>query len=184
MLIGLFFDYCKKKIFKTWLCCTTMVLRIYHPGEEMKAVVAETDKASSQTLGQRQVNKAALIRLGIVFLLSGASSLLYQVGWQRLLTINYGVGPVSVTLIVSMYMLGLGLGALAGGAMAQRYAGRSVLIYCLCEALQTLGLASIPILQWLATPQAVPALAFIVFVFAPFSACPILMGMTLPFDRA
>ncbi len=116
----------------------------------MKAVVAEADKASSQTLGLRQVNKAALIRLGVVFLLSGASSLLYQVGWQRLLTINYGVGPVSVTLIVSMYMLGLGLGALAGGALAQRYAGKSVLIYCLCEALLGLfGLASIPILQWL-----------------------------------
>jgi spermidine synthase len=148
----------------------------------MKAVVAEADKASLQTLGLRQVNKAALIRLGVVFLLSGASSLLYQVGWQRLLTINYGVGPVSVTLIVSMYMLGLGLGALAGGALAQRYAGKSVLIYCLCEALLGLfGLASIPILQWLGHSTSSASFGVYCLCICAFLSLPtILMGMTLP----
>lgn len=148
----------------------------------MKAVVAEADKASSQTLGLRQINKAALIRLAVVFLLSGASSLLYQVGWQRLLTINYGVGPVSVTLIVSMYMLGLGLGALAGGAMAQRYAGKSVLIYCLCEALLGLfGLASIPILQWLGHSTSSASFGVYCLCICAFLSLPtILMGMTLP----
>lgn len=148
----------------------------------MKAVVAEAEQASSQTLGLKQVNKAALIRLGIVFLLSGASSLLYQVGWQRLLTINYGVGPVSVTLIVSMYMLGLGLGALAGGALAQRYAGRSVLIYCLCEALLGLfGLASIPILQWLGHSTSSASFGVYCLCICAFLSLPtILMGMTLP----
>jgi len=148
----------------------------------MKAVVAEADKAISQIQGLRQVNKAALIRLSIVFLLSGASSLLYQVGWQRLLTINYGVGPVSVTLIVSMYMLGLGLGALAGGALAQRYAGKSVLIYCLCEALLGLfGLASIPILQWLGHATSSASFAIYCLCICAFLSLPtILMGMTLP----
>ena len=52
--------------------------------------------------------------LGLVFFFSGLASLMYQVVWQRLLTVYYGVGPVATTLIVSTYMLGLGLGALVG----------------------------------------------------------------------
>ncbi|MBK9622806.1 MAG: hypothetical protein IPO31_26805 [Candidatus Obscuribacter sp.] len=146
----------------------------------MKAVVAEADKASSQTLGLRQVNKAALIRLGVVFLLSGASSLLYQVAWQRLLTINYGVGPVSVTLIVSMYMLGLGLGALAGGALAQRYAGKSVLIYCLCEIILGLfGLASIPILHWLGNATSSASFAVYCLCICAFLCLPTIFNLLL-----
>ena len=53
--------------------------------------------------------------LAIVFFFSGFSSLIYQVVWQRVLTLHFGMGAVSITIIVSVYMLGLGLGALVGG---------------------------------------------------------------------
>ncbi|MBK9774087.1 MAG: hypothetical protein IPP57_25260 [Candidatus Obscuribacter sp.] len=75
----------------------------------MKAVVAEADKAITKEQRLQPLKDTAVALLCLIFFFSGASSLLYQVAWQRLLTINYGVGPVSVTLIVSMYMLGLGL---------------------------------------------------------------------------
>ena len=39
--------------------------------------------------------------LSVVFFLSGFASLIYQVVWQRLLTVHYGVGALSITLIVS-----------------------------------------------------------------------------------
>ena len=39
---------------------------------------------------------------------------------QRLLTTYYGVGPVSTALIVTVYMFGLGFGALLGGHLAER----------------------------------------------------------------
>lgn len=55
-----------------------------------------------------------------IFFLSGIAGLIYQVAWQRLLTLYYGVGSISVTLIVSVYMLGLGIGSLTGGYIADR----------------------------------------------------------------
>jgi spermidine synthase len=50
-----------------------------------------------------------------LFLLSGFPALLYQIVWQRALFTLYGVNVESVTMIVTVFMLGLGLGSLAGG---------------------------------------------------------------------
>ena len=58
--------------------------------------------------------------LSAVFLFSGLSALIYQVVWQRLLATYYGVGPVSIALIVSVYIAGLGFGALVGGYLSER----------------------------------------------------------------
>ena len=65
--------------------------------------------------------------LAIVYFLSGFASLNYQVVWQRLLTITYGVGAISMALIVSIYMAGLGLGALWGGHLAEKSKNK---LYC------------------------------------------------------
>src|SRR5437016_1231130 len=56
----------------------------------------------------------------LIFFFSGFASLIYQVGWQRLLTVYYGVGFTSVIIIVSTYMLGLGLGSYYGGVLAEK----------------------------------------------------------------
>ena len=37
--------------------------------------------------------------VAIIFFFSGLSALIYQVVWQRLLTIYYGVGPISIALV-------------------------------------------------------------------------------------
>lgn len=53
-----------------------------------------------------------------VFVLSGFSALVYQVAWQRALLAIYGVNAESVTVVVTAFMVGLGLGSLLGGRLA------------------------------------------------------------------
>src|SRR5579862_6413789 len=50
-----------------------------------------------------------------LFFLSGFPALIYQIVWQRTLFIIYGVNVESVTVVVTAFMLGLGLGSLVGG---------------------------------------------------------------------
>jgi predicted membrane-bound spermidine synthase len=64
----------------------------------------------------------------VVFLLSGFAALLYQVVWQRALYAIYGINIESVTMVVTAFMLGLGLGSLAGGVVSKD-PKRPVLLY-------------------------------------------------------
>ena len=70
---------------------------------------------------------AAVLLLG-VYALSGAAALLYQVVWQRWLVFTVGLSTVSVSLIVSAFLAGLGAGYLAGGALADRLPPRRALL--------------------------------------------------------
>src|SRR5258706_8127195 len=54
------------------------------------------------------------------FFLSGVSALLYQIVWQRALFSIYGLNIESVTVVVTAFMLGLGLGSLCGGWLSKR----------------------------------------------------------------
>ncbi|MBX3211099.1 MAG: hypothetical protein KF850_03630 [Labilithrix sp.] len=63
-----------------------------------------------------------------VFLLSGFAALLYQIVWQRALYAIYGINIESVTMVVTAFMLGLGVGSLAGGVVSKD-AKRPVLLY-------------------------------------------------------
>lgn len=53
-----------------------------------------------------------------LFFTSGCPALLYQIVWQRTLFTLFGVNIESVTIIVTVFMLGLGLGSLAGGRLS------------------------------------------------------------------
>ncbi len=123
-----------------------------------------------------------LIRvLCLVFFLSGFAALLYQVAWQRLLTVIYGVGSVSITLIVSVYMLGLGFGALAGGVLAERIRQRIRLYAGIELGIATFGLLSLPFLAALARHTAGSSYHVALIYIAVFLSVPtLLMGMTLP----
>ena len=54
------------------------------------------------------------------FFASGFAALVYQVVWQRSLFSIYGVNIESVTIVVSAFMLGLGLGSFVGGKVSAR----------------------------------------------------------------
>src|SRR4030095_7713002 len=54
------------------------------------------------------------------FFLSGMAALIYQVIWQRLLTFFVGSDTIGISLIVTVFMLGLGIGSYVGGKWAAR----------------------------------------------------------------
>ena len=119
--------------------------------------------------------------LSSVFFLSGFSALVYQVVWQRLLTLHYGVGAISITIIVTIFMGGLGLGAIIGG----RFAGslrNGLLFYAGIELLiGVFGLGSFGLLDMLGRHTAGSALPVAFLCISLFLVVPTtLMGMTLP----
>ncbi|MBP6900587.1 MAG: hypothetical protein KBC73_10890 [Burkholderiaceae bacterium] len=74
-------------------------------------------------------------RIAVAFFLSGAAALIYQVVWQRLLFVVVGVDIESVTIVVSTFMAGLGLGALLGGWLADALPAQVLRLFCAAEAL-------------------------------------------------
>ena len=64
----------------------------------------------------------------LVFCASGFAALLYQVIWQRLLTLFSGADVFSATIIVAAFMGGLGIGTLVGGHVADRVSRRASLM--------------------------------------------------------
>lgn len=59
-----------------------------------------------------------LVGLSSIFFVSGFSALVYQVSWQRILFTNIGIDLASITVVISVFMAGLGVGAYFGGRIA------------------------------------------------------------------
>lgn len=138
--------------------------------------------ASVEALGGGEsTHRLLALKLYAIFFASGSAALIYQVCWQRMLSVYYGVGAISIALVVSAFMLGLGLGALVGGHLAERSAS-PLRLYGLVEAgIAAFGLASLWILGRvgeLTADSNYPMMflcAFVVLVVPTM-----LMGMTLP----
>lgn len=128
---------------------------------------------------------AILIRqeyIAFLFLISGFSALIYQTAWQRSLFSLFGVNSESVTIIVSVFMLGLGVGALMGGWLQRRFPTRHLMLFLLMETgIGVFGLASMDIIQGMGrssgteTTLSLAAKAYLVLFFPT-----LLMGATLP----
>src|SRR5437868_13615305 len=58
--------------------------------------------------------------LCVLFFFSGFPVLIYQLTWQRSLFRVFGVNTESVTIVVTAFMLGLGIGSIAGGSITRR----------------------------------------------------------------
>jgi spermidine synthase len=93
-----------------------------------------------------------------LFFGSGFAALLYQMVWQRLLTLFGGADVYSVTIIVSAFMAGLGFGSLAGGHLADRLSLRGRLAaFALAElAVALFAFASVPFLHDVLYPRLAP----------------------------
>lgn len=121
--------------------------------------------------------------LAFIFFFSGFASLIYQVVWQRLLTLYYGVGSISTTLIVSVYMFGLGFGSLLGGYLADRFnkTQRIHLYFTIELLLGCFGFISLFFIEALGryTAGSNYILSFF-YIFLFLSIPTTLMGMTLP----
>ena len=65
-------------------------------------------------LAARAHKSESVAVVAVLFFVSGIPALLYQIVWQRALFTIYGVNIESVTVVVAAFMLGLGIGSLAG----------------------------------------------------------------------
>jgi predicted membrane-bound spermidine synthase len=117
-----------------------------------------------------------------VFLISGFAAILYQLVWQRALFRLLGSSMESVTLIVTAFMLGLGLGSLAGGAVSTSRRIPLPLMFGAVElGIGAFGFVSLPLFTWIAseTPAAA-GLSIGVIAFLAVLVPTLLMGGTLP----
>jgi spermidine synthase len=120
--------------------------------------------------------------MAALFFASGAAALCYQIAWQRALFGWYGVDLDSVTAIVSIFMLGLGVGALIGGWLADRFPGHRIAIFSVIEMMIALfGFASLDVIDGMGALFANQSLPVIVgLTFAVFLIPTCAMGATLP----
>jgi spermidine synthase len=120
--------------------------------------------------------------LSLLFFCSGMPALIYQVVWQRALFAIYGVNAQSVAVVVTAFMLGLGIGSLIGGRLSARFPRNGILIFGLAElGVAAFGLASLRIFHWAATYTAgANLLSVILFSLLLLLIPTILMGATLP----
>src|SRR5215471_1758493 len=118
----------------------------------------------------------------LLFFLSGFPALIYQIVWQRTLFGIYGVNVESVTIVVSAFMLGLGLGSFAGGRITQNPRVPKLLLFGAVElGTAAYGLASLPLFHAVAKITAgAPPVQTGLLSFALVLIPTVLMGATLP----
>lgn len=129
-----------------------------------------------------QTQQAMLSSLAGIFFISGFSALIYQICWQRLLFTGFGIDLTSITVIVSVFMAGLGIGAFFGGRIADRFNSNIIIIFCLAElAIGLFGFLSyflINTVQNLFIHTNLGILTIVTFILLILPT--FLMGMTLP----
>ena len=118
----------------------------------------------------------------ILFFFSGFSGLIYQIVWQRMLFTFFGVNIESVTTIVVLFMLGIGIGSLVGGKISNTYGDNLPKVFFLIEiGIGVFGALSGYFLDWIGVKTVLLSRLWIVVTVYLFLIFPTLcMGMTLP----
>ena len=130
----------------------------------------------------KNIKKEMLANLVGLFFISGFSALIYQVSWQRLLFTGFGVDLTSITVIISVFMLGLGIGAFFGGRIGDHFSKKIILIFCFIELLIGIfGFISYSAIHWLQDIMIHSHILIMTFgVFLLLLIPTFLMGSTLP----
>ena len=121
-----------------------------------------------------------------LFLFSGFPALIYQIVWERALFTIYGVNVESVTVVVTAFMLGLGLGSMVGGRSSR--SPRLALLACFGLAelgTASFGIFSLYLFHHVAYYTAGASLLDTAILSLALLLVPtMLMGSTLPFLTA
>jgi spermidine synthase len=132
----------------------------------------------------------------LFFLVSGFCSILYELIWLRLAMAQFSVSTAFVSIVLSMFMAGLGIGSVAAGTWIRRHGEQirfpPLRLYALTELLIGVSALAVPMeLAWghrvldAAAGHATmsPALSYLVsgawtaLTLVPWCAC---MGATIP----
>ncbi len=135
-----------------------------------------------------------------LFVGSGFCSILYEVIWLRSAMAQFGVTTAIVSLVLSSFMIGLGLGSYGAGYIVRRYGERfrfsALQLYALTELLIGISAITVPLqLFWgreillkvireasfSSFSYYLPAGVWIAATLVPWCAC---MGATFPFAMA
>jgi predicted membrane-bound spermidine synthase len=120
--------------------------------------------------------------IGAVFFVSGFPALVYQLVWQRSLFTIYGINIESVTIVVTGFMFGLGIGSLFGGALSKRRPLPLLVMFgCIELGIGAFGSISLQLFHavgaaTIGAPPLVVKLAPLLLLLGPT----LLMGSTLP----
>jgi spermidine synthase len=125
---------------------------------------------------------ASIHSLVFLFFISGFAALIYQIVWQRVLFAAFGVNIESVTVTVSIFMFGLGVGSLLGGQLSRHFAQHLPSLFLVCElGIGLFGLVSIPLIKTVGEAALHGSLLTIsLATYALLSLPTIFMGATLP----
>jgi spermidine synthase len=129
----------------------------------------------------------------LFFFISGLCSILYEVVWLRLSMAQFGVTSALVSIVLSMFMAGLGLGSWGSGRLIRKYGDQTKIpalrLYALIELL--IGISALVVPQQLLWGRAILEHAglsssgayylfsggWIALTLVPWCAC---MGATIP----
>jgi spermidine synthase len=133
----------------------------------------------------------------LFFFVSGFCGILYEIVWLRLSMAQFGVTSALVSIVLSMFMAGLGLGSWAGGWLMRCYEARAgvlgLRLYAFAELLIGTSALLVPLqLQWgrmLLEKTGLPSSGtyylasgfWIGMTLVPWCAC---MGATIPLAMA
>jgi predicted membrane-bound spermidine synthase len=82
------------------------------------------------------------------FLVSGFCSILYEIIWLRIAMAQFGVTTAMVSLVLSAFMIGLGLGSWGSGRLVRRYGAQgqfpALRLYALMELLIGVSAIAVP----------------------------------------
>jgi spermidine synthase len=133
----------------------------------------------------------------LFFFVSGFCGILYEIVWLRLSMAQFGVTSALVSIVLSMFMAGLGLGSWASGWLMRRYETRAgvlgLRLYALAELLIGVSALLVPVqLQWgrmLLEKTGLPSSGtyylasgfWVALTLIPWCAC---MGATIPLAMA
>jgi len=151
----------------------------------------------SDTGSSAEIDSRIRIVLALLFFFSGFCSLLYQVVWVRMAFARFGVITPVLSVVLSVFMLGLGIGSILGGKVAQRWSHRlkisSAYLYGAAELVIGIGAFVVPLLfragehyllmtgEASSTGYMVLSAIFIVVAILP---CCVMMGATFPLMMA
>ncbi len=129
-------------------------------------------------VAQRRV---PLVAVYVVFFVSGFAALLYQTTWQRALFTLFGTNIESVTVVVTAFMAGLGLGSLVGGKLSDSETRPLLPIFAAIELATALyGAFSLDLFAWAGAGVAGSTGQTAVVSFSLVLLPTLLMGSTLP----
>lgn len=129
----------------------------------------------------------------MLFLVSGGCSILYEIVWLRLAMAQFGVTSALTSIVISMFMAGLGLGSWGSGRLIRNYENRirisALRLYALAELLIGISALLVPsqllggrkLLEWMGTSSSwayyLGSGVWIALTLVPWCAC---IGATIP----